>query len=426
MKFIYYILPVTALIAGYLALANQYDRSARLEAENKSLRILAESSRHQNRGRTQGETDLLSGKHVDWKLVGQQLRENDSVHAFYLQPHLRLARVILAMSFEEFLVAIDKIEQSDLSEVEKERLLGHFLWSMARVHPKQTTLKFAKNYADEKSTHLIKWEYLIASAYSHWIKADPNAAVDWFLQYDANGGFTDQQGQRVLPSELVRTAIFTVMPTNPEAAIKLLDTYPLDKRKSLLGGIHMTQLTKESHSTWATLIRNHVSKKDAPEMITWPLMNWSDGDGSTFNLDETSEYMQRIGANNAEQRHCIMKIAEQPSSWVSKREDDREGVIEDLQLFHQWAKKEDPASVHEATLKALTIAAQYNGLEFVDSAALHLLYHRETREDAYLTQALDLKNASKHPVLVNRLISEISDPATRQLYNEKFQASEQP
>lgn len=164
------------------------------------------------------------------------------------------------------------------------------------------------------------------------------------------------------------------------------------------------------HASLAAAFGWQLPASTVPEAISWPLGNWSDGDGRPMTLAEVDAYMERIRVTDEERKACIMAVAGQARTWeISAVEGD--GEISGFDRMRAWVQRQDPEMLGLATIGGLREMAYY---AFDEAVGLAIRFHDESADDAFLTTVLEVADDRSEPELLRELIDRLSDPALRE------------
>lgn len=407
--------PLLILLALGAWIVSQRHSISTLEQENTRLQQgLASSTVGRSTTADRGAPKTaLDRKSIDWQEVAQQIRSAQGGYG-YLRTTRRLDEGFRTMGFEKLLAALDGIETADLSKNDREMLKQKIRSAIFTHHPEAGLTQFIHLYGDQG------WNFSLAGGFARWAKQDPDKAVAWFDAHLASESFDSGKSDDgpFFPTKLVTDAFFNLLGTAPDAAGHLLSTVPGKAQLGALASINMTSLNQETHGAWADLTRKHLSASDQLKAIAWPLGNWSDGDGSTMDLAEVSGYLDRIEASGEEFQACIMKAAEQVSTWKTSGREARPAG-EDLDALRDWVGERMPELVDPATAKALAAL----GAPYSELADLAFRYHKTSGNDEVLISLLERRDAQKNKELARSVAQKLSDETKRNEYLEKFKAT---
>ena len=417
-------LPIVILLASGIWIASQFHSIARLEETNSLLQkhLAAGSSVASAPTKRPSIKTALDGKPVDWEEVARQL-EKDGGGWAPLTTNLRLLDALQSMSESELSAALDEIATARLSPQSRELLDRRLGTLLMTKNPEQGLTRFVRRCQGGD------WSWLLASQLANWAKADPEKAVTWFSTQIAAGSFdrTSPGGGLNVPPKVVHAAVFALLESAPDAASRLLTALPEDARLKSLVSIQNRRLGKEEHLTqeWVKMVRRHLPDSDRIKAITWPTMNWSDGDGRPMDLSKTSAYMSRIGATAEEIDACVLCVAGQVHSWRPFFTKEPKTPTEGLEALRAWVATEAPRMRDRATAAALGAQAEGSGHgdHFPEVAKLALQYHDQGGGDALLVPVLEASNANEHKELARTLAARLTDGTLRKKYLDDFKPS---
>jgi hypothetical protein len=252
------------------------------------------------------------------------------------------------------------------------------------------------------------WDWFLGEQFSKWVARDKVAAVDWLRQHTGSGGY--------VAGEMIRDPFFKFLRSDPDTAAAILATRPPESRLEVLRSLAMNELKKSGQEEWAKIMRSQLPAAKVAEAISWPLGNWSDGDGRPMTLAEVDAYMERIQVTAEERKACIMKVAKQTRTWELSAVEG-EGEINDFDRMRSWVQRQDPEMLEPATLAGLTEMARYEN--FDQAGGLALQFHDKRANDAYLTAVLEVADDRSDPALLRNLIDRLSDPVLREQHREE-------
>ncbi len=337
---------------------------------------------------------------VDWQAVAAELASGTYLGGL-LETNARLRATIEAMSVEDLLAAMEQLKDAGLSKADLERLEQQLAMAILLQAPEMGFSRFAVRGKPN-------WDWFMGEQFSKWVARDEVAAVDWLRQHTNSGGY--------VASEMIQDPFFGFLRSDPDTAAAILATRPPEARLEVLRSLAMRELKQSGQEEWAKIMRSQLPPEDVQEAIAWPVMRWSDGDGSPMHLDQVDAYMERVGVSEAERKACVMVVAQDAAAWwLSTGENVKE--LSRFEQMREWVARHDPALLEPATLVALREVAQVEG--FDQAGGLALQFHEETGNDAYLTAVLEAADDRSKPELLRDLIDRLSDPALREKHREE-------
>lgn len=339
---------------------------------------------------------------VDWQSVAMELRGGKSVGGL-LVTNARLLDRIDRMSVAELVAALDQIAASDLAKGYRDALEQRLATALITKDPEQGFTRFSvPNQSD--------WSFLLGGLFEDWVTRDKEASLAWLQKHAAGGGH--------IFDRMISDPFFSLLSTQPETSAAVLATLPQDKRLESLRSLQVRELREGGQQEWATIVRENLAPEDGLKAIAWPLMNWSDGDGSPMRLDEVDAYLGRIGASDEERNACVMMVAEQPHSWTTGRRTPEAGR-ESLEQMRAWVEGHAPEMLEPATARAMEALARSG--KFDDTSTLALEFHEQSGNDAYLTGVLDQVDDNSSAEIVREMVGRLTDPDLQAKYREELQ-----
>jgi hypothetical protein len=337
---------------------------------------------------------------VDWQAVAAELARGTNLGGL-LQTNARLRAAIEAMSVEDLLAAMEESKMAGLEKSQLRVVQMRLAMAVLLQAPEMGFSRFAVGGKPD-------WDWFLGGEFSKWVARDKLAALDWLRQHTSSGGY--------VAGELIEDAFFKFLRSAPDTAAAILATRPPEGRLEVLRSLSMNELKKSGQEEWAKIMRSQLPAAEVAKAISWPLGNWSDGDGRPMTLAEADAYMERIQATDEERNACIMTVARQLRTWQLSAVEG-EGEISDFDRMRSWVQRQDPEMLGPATLAGLTEMARTEN--FDQAAGLALQFHGERANDAYLTAVLEVADDRSDPALLRNLIDRLSDPALREKHREE-------
>lgn len=313
-----------------------------------------------------------------------------------LEESSSLRAAIDGLSADDLLAAIRDLGNSGLSALDRAALERELVKAQLVRDPKRGFSLFAGREGPE-------WDYLLGDQFSDWVKRDKDAALSWLASHAAAGG---QVGD-----EMIRRPFFESLASDPATAAAILAARPPEARLESLRSLAMRALKTSGQAEWAQVVRAKLPEEEVPEAISWPLMNWSDGDGAPMTLPQVDAYMEQIGVTDEERRACILIAARQLRTWGHQQAQEEEETSA-FDRMRSWVERQAPDMLQPATLAALGEMARSGDFDHAGERAIR--FHEQEGDDRYLTAVLDLADDRTDPALLRELIGRISDPDLRQ------------
>lgn len=339
---------------------------------------------------------------VDWQAVAQELRGGKLIGGL-LATNARLLDHIDRMSVAELLAALDQVAAADLGKGDRDPLEQRLAAALMKKDPEQGFTRFAvKDRSD--------WSFFVGELFHEWVTRDSKSSLAWLQKHAAGGGHIFDQ--------MISNPFFGLLDTRPEISAAVLTTLPPEKRLESLRSLSVASLKEGGQQEWAKVARQHLPPEARLEAITWPLMNWSDGDGSPMRLDEVDAYLGLIGAGDEERNACIMTVAGQPRSWTTGPRD-LEAERESLEQMRAWVEGHAPEMLEPATIRAVGSLARNPG--FDEASTLAFKFHEQAGNDAYLTGVLDQVDDDSSAGIVREMVGRLKSPELQARYREELQ-----
>lgn len=409
-------IPAAALLAAGIWIGSQFLSIAGLERRNALLRdaIAKEMDAPSARAaRRTAPPSVLDQKPVDWAQVANQLRRTG-----YFNPALRLVERVEVMEPAELVEALDEIAVANLTRSDRDFLELHFGRLLIARSPGEGMTRFVTRCHDSN----WMWVDFMSSRLTAWLKSDPDAALAWFQQQIAAGSLVkiDASSRTSIPEAMVTEPFYDLLSSHPETAGRFLAAVPPPSR--VLRSIRLGEVKRLSGNqpSWATIMRSLMGEASA-EAITWPIFNWSDGDGSPMRLDEIDGYMERINATSEELAACILAAAGTIHVWQPREEWDLPVSIESVEILRGWVAAKAPDLLAPATVRAVqSVLEQPKASTFPELAALVTHYHAIHPDDGLIVQLLKRNDADNHQPVCRLLATQLTDPVLRRQYLETF------
>ncbi len=399
------LLPLLLLLAAAGFLWKQTSERRDIAGEVQRLRSLLVAADSKalptNSDRPQRKTSLDKDPR-DWAAIADELKSGVGVGGL-LQTNARLRAAIEGMSVEELLAAMEELKDAGLKKTDRELLEEELAKAILLQSPELGFTRFADRGKGD-------WSFFLGDEFSQWIERDQAAAVGWLQRHTASGGFVSEQ--------MIQQPFFDLLRSEPGTSAAILASQPPEARLKSLGSLAIHELKNSGQEEWAQIVRSQLPAKDVPEAVAWPVMRWSDGDGSPMLLDEVDAYMKRVGVTDEERKACVLAVAQDSAGWGLSTEEDAEN-FRSLARMRDWVARQDPELLEPATLVALGEIARGEG--FDQAGGLALQFHKDTGNDAYLTAVLATADDNSKTELLSELIGRLSDPALQEKYREEQQ-----
>jgi hypothetical protein len=392
------LLPIGLILVGIGWLWHRQSEHAALDAEIVRLQmLLARPERAAPEGKPvrPRQGSAIESQPRDWQAVAVELRNGTAIAGGLLSTNAHLLSLIDAMTVEELLAALDEIATADLGEADRDLIERRLATALIKKDPE---LGFSRFAVREKSA----WDFFLGDEFNQWVTRDDAAALAWLRGHTAEDGY--------VPAPMIHVPFFELLTTAPQTATAILECCPPSGRLEALRSLAVGRIKTSGQKEWAEIIRTSLPIEDQLKAITWPMMNWSDGDGSPMLLGEVDGYLDRIEASDEERKACAMTLATQLRSWTD------ENGIPGIDRLRDWVIERSPELLEPVTLAALSNMAQYQ--HFEQASELALGFHDESGNDAYLTNVLDQVNDLSAPATVQTLVARLSDEALRKKYRE--------
>ncbi len=399
-------LPAAAVVVGGIWLAIQFETIAELESGRERVGVERQAGSGVGPGgeRLELVPTALDAQPVDWAEVVRQLKESRRTQP--VNPKARLEMGIAEMDLKRVESSLDEIAAAGLVAEDQELLERRFCEELGgpKGGPRLVLERFVGEF-DEGS-----WKWTLGEYFSQWMREDPGSAIDWLAEH--------VDGMGSLEFGFLDVSLHPLLENSPETAGRLLEVIPPERRLESLRSLENDEFSDAQQIAWAEMVRRHLPEKERLSAIGWPIMNWSDGDGQPMDLPEVSEYLERIGASEAEREACVMLAAEERMAIGGLTGRD---LIDSAAAFREWVEGIDSDLVDRATGILFSARMEISG-EAVD----HLMrYHDESGNDDLLIPFLENMNAENHQArFALRLVEKLRDDGLRQRYLEKFNPNE--
>ncbi|BCX47098.1 hypothetical protein HAHE_10060 [Haloferula helveola] len=273
--------------AGGLLLIWQTGRIASLEAEIAErdpmpVRPARDDTRFAEKRDSRIDVDL-----DDWSAVADGFR---SAGIGLFDPARAWQLKLTEMSFDELRDTRRAYLAADLSKWDRELLEREWLRAMFGKEGREadTLSEYMPRIGEMGST--------MAAYFGRWISRDADAAIDWFRNH--LGTAVDPESpvaQRA--RQFIEAGVYGELETSPENSRALLQAVHPERRLESLRSLSISRMTPETRANWVEMVRESMPPDQVATVLAWPTWNWSDGDGSRMDFDETAAYLEEISAD---------------------------------------------------------------------------------------------------------------------------------
>jgi hypothetical protein len=392
MKLLHFAPSVLALAICATWLVSQRRSIKTLEEEN--TRLLEEatparassSSGNDQTSRTNGNT-----RSDDWKKVAAALGDIEGRDRLPdMRNTKRLEQLILEMDAPGIIAALGELDALELPDSSRRELQRMLLDALARKSPGLACQHFIEKANGQPAT--LTWP--LKQAFEKWLKSEPGAANAWLDQQLAAGTLDGKSldGKDPVRLQMQAASLYSLIASDPAAAMRRMSDLPPDQRKDMLLGSHY-RVAEKDHEVFADLVRSSLPKEDHSKVLSSQL----ELSGNQDDLTRMSSYLSRIDATREERVAC-MEVATLSHFTLMPRE--RQVTREDFDQFHRWAGSIDPDSADMVTGTALAVTlSSGKNVSFDEVAGIASDYHRAGAGDdilvAFIEQSVANDDVSK-------------------------------
>jgi hypothetical protein len=342
---------------------------------------------------------------IDWKDLSKKITEMRGGGGMGdMRTMMRIQRLLLEMSAEELCDQFDEIASLDLDDMARKQLQGMILGALAEKDPKMVIERFGDQAADENSPG--RWS--VQMALGKWAEKEPAAAAAWLDRQIAAGKFDskslDGKNQERIRFEGVLVA--QLLKADPAAASARVAGLPEDQREDFFQQGFFFQVTPESESSYAKLVRDSLPADKVGGVLAQTAGNLSQQGG----YERVDGFIATAKATEEEKKVIVAKVME--SKMINRGESKIK--VEELEKARAWGAAQSPGVVDKATGEALANTL-WSGGDFKTAADLALQYSESSGNDEVL--ATFLKSSQVRHTSVDQalpLIEKIKDPALRE------------
>jgi RNA polymerase sigma factor (sigma-70 family) len=381
--------PTFILLAGGLFLASQFHAIASLESAQARLHRAVHATPQQAANANSATPTALDRVPVDWLEIARLLRENESFQWF--KPHPWLDIRVSSLSADELQAALGQIAGARLPTDDRSLLQLHLGDALAEISPRLALDQLLPHFGEDR----LHWK--LGDFFNQWMARNPDEAIDWLARNahrigDLSFGF-------------IETVLHPLLTSSPETAGRLIGAIPVERRLESMRSLENDELSPAQQTAWARVTRQHLPEAEALKAITWPILNWSDGDGAPMPLPDVTAYLESIDASPPERKACIIAASQE---FPDLRSNPSATALDPLR---EWVREVEPSLVPQATGAALAAAASFRETE-INQLALD--FHARDRDDAILLPLIEAFD--DQPDLARQLAPHLIDDTLRQKF----------
>lgn len=350
---------------------------------------------------------------VNWKKISAELLEmqrnggNGDVRSM-----LRMQQKLRSMTREELAQGMEDIDSLDLPEDQRMTLRTVLLDSLIQKDPEFALTHFADHLGEDRLG--MTWQF--AGGLQAWAKKDAAGAEAWLGQQIAAGKFVSKKldGSGSERNHFEGSMVSVLLGTDPAAAARRLAALPEDQRADVLSQFSFREVPKENQLAYAELVRESVPAGEQARTLAQQAARL----GGDDQYEKVAGFLDRIQATPSERDACVTQAAESQMRTISNKGKITSG---DLDTMREWAAKQAPESVDQATGKALSTALRGpNKLDFAEAAELAVKYNNAGSNDDVLAGFLEGRSAREHQEEARKLAEQIGDEARRNKILERL------
>ena len=402
--------PLTALVMGGVWLGVQGSSIRELKRETVVLREkIAMARRGWGAGSDQslatrmkeqkGETD----REIDWMSLGSKMAKGENGQLSDMRTMMELQTSLTALSGEQLLAELDKIDGLDLSREVRKALDGILVGMLAQKDPKAALDRWLDQVNDQGNG--MSWQ--LSNAFQQWQKKDPATALAWFDAEISRGSFESKKldGRSDARLRFAAVAIRRLLTSAPGDAQLRIEALPEDQRKQVFNAGLFSGLKEESHKAFADLVRAVVPEEERGEAFNAAVSAMARKD-----FDQVDGFISNIQATTSEKEAIVAHAAQsriQGLGWDG--EVDRAGVDE----VRAWAATQSPDKADAITGKSL--ANIWGGeSSFDDRVKMIETLHAEGAGDDLIISFLSENHQAQQSSEISRTLAErIRDESQR-------------
>lgn len=402
--------PVAALVVAGIWIVPKRQVIASHPMSQATQFGLAMGFPRQNVGASGGKEVARTGTEVkagiDWVSVAARSMEDASsgrTRNVMRVDELLLIHQLDAMSGEELLGELERIDASDVAEGEKASLRSMLYLAIVRRDP-----LFALTHLEDRLGKVRGIEFDLAVALNSLIKDDPAAAAAWLDRQVAEGRLESKRldGKSQSRSWLEGGLVQGYMKTDMAAAAARLEAISPKDRIDVLWS--MLNLREDDFVPHATLVRDHLSAKEAISVIA----NRSWMEVTNGGYAKVDAYLEKIDAS-PEERLAAGKQA--VIGRVSNLALNRKVTLQDMEAAWKWLSDSKAENATRTLGDALAAAAGFSAkTDFSEAGELAVQITSVAGDDGALEALLRSKSAIENKDEARQLAMQLPDEERRE------------
>ena len=406
MKPVEFIPPVVALAAAALWLGSQSRSISSLVEENTVLRERLEAARHpaasgEEAADSLGYSRTANGKakKIEWKQLALRIAETRGDVAD-MRANIEVQRLLMELSPEELLAALDEIATMDLTDEAKRHLEITLFGALSEKDPALAVQRSSDRLTQEG----VSWQ--ISNAFRTWAMKDPTAAAAWMDKQIADGKFESKtlDGKSEVRMRFEAGLVGALLESDPGAAAARVGSLPENERSSIFTQGMSFRVKVGNEKAIADLIRTTVPEGER----TSTLANTGGQLVHQGGYERVGNFLTSIGASKDEREAIVSRALQNKMSRLPQVPEKR---VENFEESRAWAAKEAPEALNRLTGEALGNMAARS--KYDDAAKLAVKYHEESGNDDVMIAFLSSHGSAMNPDSALGLVDKISDEAKR-------------
>lgn len=332
---------------------------------------------------------------IDWMSLGSKMAKGENGQLSDMRAMMELQTSLTALSGEQLLAELDKIDALDLSREVRKALDGILVGMLAQKDPKAALDRWLDQVNDQGTG--MSWQ--LSNAFQEWQKKDPAAAMAWFDAEISKGSFESKKldGRSDARLRFEAVAIRSLLTSDPGDAKRRIEALPEEQRKQVFNGGVFSGLKEESHKAFADLVRAVVPEGERGEAFNSAVSAMARKD-----FDQVDGFISNIQATTAEKEAIVARAAQsriQGLGWDG--EVDRAGVDE----VRAWAATQSPDKADAITGRSL--ANIWGGESSFDNRVKMIeTLHAEGAGDALIISFLSENHQAQQSSDISRALAE--------------------
>jgi hypothetical protein len=358
---------------------------------------------------TDRRASALTGK-PDWKKLALNL-EIAYRQGSDFRPYTSLCKIILPMSADEQVAAIQEIEASDASKEGKMELLSQILISLSQSDPQAAAELSNCLDADEHGRQPTVMREILGA----WVSKDRTAAAAWLDRQLETGRFGKQSrsGAHYQRCELEGVLLAGTTEADLPAATTRIAALSQEERDKVFSNTSLSYFNPGIEKTQVALAKTFYGEKGACDAAT----STASSIARLAGYDEVTTYLSTIDASPAQREAAASAALSEKINIYTKSYDE---TLEKLTDGIPWLRATVPDAA--ARITGQMLGQLSNNQDFTPLADLAVRYSGENGSDETLATFLASPGSQQNAATALAYVDRIQDPEQREKLRAQFQA----